>query len=582
MILQALNQYYQRLSDDPNKTIPPFGFSQESIRFALVLNQAGELVQVFPLGDDLGKRKVPKQVIVPEASVKSVNVTANFMWGNAGYVLGADEKGKPKRALETFSAFKQLHHEIGDDLDDVGMAAVLQFLDTWNPKNAPTLQYWEELAAGANLVFQLDGEKRFVHERPRIHDAWLERRQRNISDVFATCLVKGERKPISRLHQKIKRVKNAQSTGATVVSFNLDASESYGKKQNFNAPVSEEAAFNYATALNYLLNPNPDVRQRIQIGDATTVFWTERASPVEGFMEMILDPRDDAGDLVDVRLFLEAVRDGKMPHNIGDPTVQFYILGLSPNAARISVRFWHVSTVGDIRLKIGQHFKDLSMVKQYDNNPEFLSIRQVLLETFINHNSKSRPNWDNLNPLLSGTLMRSVLTGAAYPQTLLAAIIGRIRADQTINYLRAAIIKACLVRKFRINNLSEEVSMSLDKDSTNIAYRLGRLFAVLEKAQQDAAAPAKLNTTIKDRFYGSASATPRTVFPQLLRLAQHHIQKAEYGRRNDGMIEEIMQGLQKFPAHLSLDDQGTFAIGYYHQRQAFFTKKTDKKEENHD
>ena len=572
MILQALNQYYQRLLDDPNKTISPFGFSQESIRFALVLNQAGELVQVFPLEDDLEKRKVPKQIIVPEASVKSVNVAANFMWGNAGYVLGADEKGKPKRALETFSAFKQLHHEIGDDLGDVGMAAVLQFLDTWNPKNAPTLQYWEELAAGANLVFQLDGEKRFVHERPIIHNAWLERRQRNISDVIATCLVKGERKPISRLHQKIKRVKNAQSTGATVVSFNLDASESYGKEQNFNAPVSEEAAFNYATALNYLLNP--DVRQRIQIGDATTVFWTERESPVEGFMGMILDPRDDVGDLVDVRLFLEAVRDGKMPHIIGDPTVQFYILGLSPNAARISVRFWHVSTVGDISLKIGQHFKDLSIVRQYDNDPDFPNMWRLLKETAAQLDSK------NIRPLLAGVLMRSVLTGAAYPQTLLAAIIGRIRADQIINYLRAAIIKACLVRKFRINNLSEEVSMSLDKDSTNIAYRLGRLFAILEKAQKDAVPGA--NTTIKDRYYGSASATPRTVFPQLLRLAQHHIQKAEYGKRNDGMIEDVMQGIQEFPAHLSLDSQGMFAIGYYHQRQAFFIKSTDQKEENHD
>jgi len=166
--------------------------------------------------------------------------------------------------------------------------------------------------------------------------------------------------------------------------------------------------------------------------------------------------------------------------------------------------------------------------------------------------------------------MRSILTGSAYPQSLLTAIITRIRADQTINYLRAAMIKAYLCRQFRNNSISKEVSMALDKDSTNIAYNLGRLFAVLEKSQKDAIPGA--NTTIKDRYYGAASATPRTVFPQLLRLAQHHIQKAEYGRRNDGLIEEIMQGIQEFPAHLRLDEQGLFAIGYYHQRQAFFAK----------
>jgi CRISPR-associated protein Csd1 len=230
--------------------------------------------------------------------------------------------------------------------------------------------------------------------------------------------------------------------------------------------------------------------------------------------------------------------------------------------------------------KIGQHFRDLSIVRRYDTDPEFPNMRQILLETFINHKSKMKPNWDNLKPLLAGNVMRSILTDAPYPQTLLTGILGRIRADQEINYLRAAIIKACLLRKYRIQNVPEEVTMSLNKESTNTAYRLGRLFAVLEKAQQDAAAPSKLNTTIKDRFYGSVSATPSIVFPLLLRLAQHHIQKAEHGRRLDKLIEEIMCDIVKFPAHLSLDDQGMFAIGYYHQRQDFYTKSGNQKEDN--
>ena len=322
----------------------------------------------------------------------------------------------------------------------------------------------------------------------------------------------------------------------------------------------------------------------MQIGDTSIVFWTERESPIEGFMGIILNPSEDAGDMLNIRLFLEAVRDGKKPADIGDQDVKFYILGLSPNAARISVRFWHVSTVGDILEKIGQHFKDLSIIKRFDSDPEFPSLRQILRETAVRKDPK------NIHPLLAGAIMRSILTGATYPQTLLTVILSRIRSEQSmkdergrpilnVNYLRAAIIKACLVRYYRINKISKEVGMSLDKESTNVAYRLGRLFAVLEKAQMDAAAPARLNTTIKDRFYGAASATPSTVFPQLLRLAQHHIQKAEFGRHNDRMIEEIMQGVKEFPAHLGLDEQGMFAIAYYHQRQAFYSKTINQKEE---
>jgi len=453
------------------------------------------------------------------------------------------------------------------------MKAILSFLDSWRPEDAPTLEHWDDMA-GANLVFQLDGERMYIHDHPAIQEAWIRYCADKASDVIAPCLVSGEDSPIARLHPAIKGVQGALSTGAGIVSFNLDAFLSYDKKQNFNAPVGENAAFAYTTALNHLLRF--ESRQKIRIGDATTVFWTERSSPIEGFMGIILDPRDDATDLSTVRLFLTAARDGKPLPAIDDPDLRFYILGLSPNISRLSIRFWHVSTVADISEKIGRHFRDLSIVKRYESDHDFPTIRQILLETFINHKSKTKPNWDNLQPLLAGVLMRSILTGTAYPQNLLSSVIGRIRADQEINYVRSAIIKACLVRKYRIQNVPQEVTMSLDKESPHVAYRLGRLFAVLEKAQKDAVPGA--NTTIKDRFYGSASATPSVVFPQLLRLAQHHIQKAEYGGRTDKMIEEIMQGIRNFPAHLSLDDQGMFAIGYYHQRQAFYMKLENKKE----
>ena len=567
MILQALNQYYERLKDDPQTDIPLLGFGNQKIHFALVLNQDGELVQVKDIRDKPKNKPVPISLILPQIGKKRASgIEPNFMWDNTGYVLGRDEGGKDDRTFH-FEAFKKLHHNIGDDLTDVGIKAVLKFLDSWNPANAPTLEHWKEMEKGANLIFQLDGERMYIHDHPEVQEVWRRYCAELVSEVIATCLVSGKITPIARLHPAIKGVQGAQSTGAGIVSFNLDAFLSYEKKQNFNAPVGESAAFAYTTALNHLLRF--ESRQKIRIGDATTVFWTERASPIEGFMGVILNPRDDAADLADVRIFLEAARDGKQLPGIDDPDLQFFILGLSPNASRLSVRFWHASTVGDISSRIGQHFRDLAIVRS-ERDKEFPGMWQLLKETAVQGKT------DNIPPLLAGSLIRSILTGAAYPQSLLSVLIGRIRADQTINYMRTAMIKACLSRKYRIHNITKEVSMSLDRESTNIAYRLGRLFAVLEKAQKDAIPGA--NTTIKDRYYGSASATPSVVFPQLLRLAQHHLQKAEYGGWTDKVIEEIMQGIEKFPAHLSLDDQGMFAIGYYHQRQAFYTKSENQKE----
>jgi len=568
MILQALSGYYDRLKNSSDTDIPLLGFGRQKIHFAIVINSQGKLLQIRDIRETLNKKQVPKQLTVPEGVKRASNVAPNFMWDNTGYVLGATNKENNKRTQQCFSAFKELHHTIGDNLDDEGMKAVLQFLNSWNQGEAPNLTHWKEMA-GMNLVFQLDGDLQYMHQRPKIQRAWLKYYQEESSDQFATCLVSGKQAPIARLHPKIKGVRGAQTSGAAIISFNLEAFLSYEKKQNFNAPVSEDIAFAYTTALNYLLRF--ESRQKVLIGDAATVFWTERDSPIEGFMGMILDPREDSGDLKEVRDFLEAVRDGKKPPKLDDPDTKFYILGLSPNASRLSVRFWHVSTVGDISAKIGLHFKDLSIIKNFDSDPEFPGIWQLLRETAILRKS------DNISPVLAGSVMRSILTGIFYPQSLMTAVINRIRADQTVNYLRAALIKGCLIRKYRITNKSMEVNMALNKQSTNIAYLLGRLFAALEKAQKDAIPGA--NTTIKDRFYGSASATPRTVFPQLLRLAQHHIQKAEYGRNTDKMIEEIMQGIQEFPAHLSLDDQGLFAIGYYHQRQAFYAKSEEKKEE---
>lgn len=566
MMLQALNDFYWRLADDPEKEIPVPGFSQQKAHFVLVIDKKGALIgSPKDIRLQEGKRLVPKSISAP-AVQRTVGIVPNFTWDNTGYVLGADNKDKPERAQKMFESFRSFHHQLCGETEDEGLKAMISFLDSWQPENAPKFENWNELA-GQNVVFQLDGEFHYIHERSAVKKIWEKHQSTNASEVVGRCLVTGEESAVARLHPLIKGVRGAQTSGAAIVSFNKDAFTSYGKNQSFNSPVGEKAVFAYTTALNYLLRS--DSRQKIQIGDATTVFWTERDSKIEGIFGVLFDPSEN--DTKPIRDFLEAVRKGKMSEFSEDPDIRFYILGLSPNASRLSVRFWHVSTVADICAKIGQHFQDLSITKEYENNPDFPGMWQLLRET------GTLRKLDNVSPLLAGAFMRSILTGAMYPQSLLSAVITRIRADGQINYMRAAVIKACLVRRFRFTKSSQmEVKMGLDKESNNVAYRLGRLFAVLEKAQKDALPGAK--ATIKDRYYASASATPRAVFPQLLRLTQHHIQKSEYGYVSDKRIEEIVDSIGSFPGHLNIEDQGMFALGYYHQRPELYKKSETKKE----
>ncbi|MDA3948716.1 MAG: type I-C CRISPR-associated protein Cas8c/Csd1 [Spirochaeta sp.] len=572
MILQRLYDYYERMRTDSTSGIPQPGYAPQQISFAVILEKDGTLVQIQDLRDTSQKSPQPVSLIVPEAVNRSANVLPNFIWDNTGYVLGADGKGKPERTAETFAAFRELQHQLGDQLDDPGMQAVLRFLDSWNPESFYEIDGWEDVL-DKNVVFRLADEHRYVHEASTVADAWISHWKARLEDddaPVATCLVTGKETRPARLHNKIKRVPGAQSSGASIVSFNLDAFRSYGKVQNFNAPVSTEAAFAYTTALNYLLRR--DSRQKIQVADAMTVFWAEQPTQVESFLGYALDPRDaNLGDATTalVHAYLRALRKGTKPEEI-DESVSFYILGLAPNASRIAVRFWHAGTVANLDAALGQHFQDLAIVREFDNQMEFPGIWQLLIETAPQHKS------ENIKPTLAGAFMRAVLTGQSYPAYLLSAIVDRIRADHTVGYYRAALIKAFLVRQARIYSKPLEVSQVLNESSTNVAYRLGRLFAVLEKNQRDAISTA--NATIKDRYYSSASATPGVVFAQLLRLNQHHTAKLSEGQKihNERLMQEILDGIDGFPTHLKLEDQGLFALGYYHQRKALFTKKSDE------
>ena len=603
MILNSLYRHYQTLLNDPETGISQPGFSKAKVSDCLVISIDGDLKSIIDLRVERNKKQVSRDMVVPEQLKRSSGVASNFLCDNSSYVLGLGQKSKsdkPERVKQCFEAFAALHRMILAEVADAGAQALMKFINNWNRQNATShplvSRLLEQITEGGNLVFKLEGTEGYLHERASIRMAWDEYLSSQISGAKAQCLVTGRVSAISRLHTSIKGIAGAQPTGASLVSFNQVAFESYGKSQSFNAPVSEEASFGYTTALNYLLNSR---RHRIGIGDTTTVFWAERSTQgrEEDLLQALFFPnRDENSEDGEVKErknaasetarsvrdpqtsqllsdILERVKVGKpvAEEIIGiDTETNFYILGLAPNAARLAVRYWHVDRYGRFIEKIGRHYNDLALTKEFSTQPDFISISSILRETAPQKDKK------RIAPLLGGVLMRSILLGTPYPTALYSAILSRIRSDQEVNYTRAAIIKAYLLRKRRFYKFESEVELTVTLNAQNrkIGYMLGRLFALLEKAQQDA--NPGINATIRDRYFGAASATPASVFPILLRLAQHHISKAGYGRITDKRIEEIIAEINHFPAYLGIEEQGEFVLGYYQQRQAIFTKSTEK------
>jgi CRISPR-associated protein Csd1 len=566
MIFQSLVALYDRL-DDVSK-VPPLGFSVENIGFAITIDREGNLVGP---PEDLRKKINPNTYqyypsIAPYSN--KVNVRsgggaakiANYMVDKADYVFGMSGSAEKK---DYHKSFKELVYAVSGNSTDEGVVAVKNFLRKWEPKDAVELEGWKEISGsqGKWVAFRLEGELRFIHERPEVKSLWSQHFDKE-SFPEGLCFIDGRRHRLQSQYSQFKF-----GSGASLVSFNEKAYESYGKARGENAPIGVEAEFKSAAALKYLLRSRT---QRLRIGDATTVFWTERQSGIETFLGQVLNPIQDGADALPVQKFLEAVRMGKMPAEIEyDGEIKFYILGLALNKARLAVRFWHVCSVEDMMIRLQKHFFDLAMERVSEREPKYPGIWHLLKET-------ARETKD-IAPILGGALTRSILTGSRYPQNLYQGVLGRVRASREINYLKAAVLKAVLRR-----NHGKEVPMSLDPDRKDVAYLLGRLFAVLEKAQLDAL--GKVNATIKDRFFTSASSTPASVFPRLLKLAQHHIEKSQHGYMSDRRIAEIMEHLMSFPNRLSLEDQGIFAIAYYQQKNAFYTKqaKEERLKEDYD
>ena len=576
MILQALVDCYEALSASGKIARPGWGPVKTSV--ALELTETGEISQVIFLKEEVekGKKKVlvPKIFDLPAPVKRTVGVAANFLCDNPSYILGFDDKGKPKRSLECFAACKALHEKVLDGVESPATKAVLVFFQNWKPEKArehPALQdYMDELLAGGNLIFRYDGQ--FVHEDPAIRQAWQEYYDQSGDGPDMVCLVTGNTGPVENIHPSVKGVQGAQSSGASLVSFNAPAFCSYGKEQNLNAPTSKYAAFAYTSALNYLI-ASPEYSSRV--GDTTVLFWAKNGNPeYSSIFSWGIFGGTAPYNEHELRSMIQDLCKGQAvtyEETLLDPDMDFYILGLAPNAARLSVRFFLHNHFGSILQNVQAHYDRLEIVKPSFEKFETLPVWKLLSET-VNQNSREKEPV----PALAGETLRAILNNTRYPATLLNGVTIRIRAERKITWGRAAILKAYYLQNTHPDVPKEVLTVSLNPESKNPYYTLGRLFSVLE-AVQSAANPG-INATIKDRYFNSASAMPSIVFPTLLNLSEKHRKKLTVGQRiyYEKQIMELLAVLgESFPARLSLPQQGTFQLGYYHQTQERYQKKEE-------
>lgn len=598
MILQTLHRYYERRQADPDpaRRLPAFGLEHKEIALVLELAPNGRLLGATDTRSPQAGRLVGLPFLVPMAVKKTSGVAANLLWDNAEYVLAlpdakkleqarakGDEARYRARLLVMHAAFvarvKALALQLpGED----GVHAALAFLRTEAALREQALAGFggalELATAGALVSLRLAGDAVLVCQRARVAGAVLAQAESDGDDdgaaeaALGTCLVTGQTGRVQRLHAAIKGVWGAQTAGANIVSFNLDAFSSYGHAQGANAPVSPAAAFAYTTALNALLARGS--AQRMQVADASTVFWADTPEPLEDELALLLGGGTDNPDAhtQQVRALFDAVRSGAFAGPRGDN--RFHVLGLAPNAARIAVRFWHTAPVRALAAHVAAWFDDLH-IAHAPHEPAHPSLFRVLSAVALQGKA------ENIPPRLGGELLRSIFGGTPYPSAWLQAAVVRCRAERQVTYLRAAAIKACLNRSGRAPRAADsnptcppEIMPMLDPHNPSVAYRLGRLFAALERIQESAS--GSLNATIRERYYGAASSTPVTVFTTLMRLKNHHLAKLPAKAHVvsfEKLLGDILSGIHDFPAHLNLADQGRFALGYYHQRQDFFTPR---------
>lgn len=576
MILQALVKQYENL--EKQGKVSGLGWCQAKVSYALDLSKNGEILGVTSrkIEEMRGKKTVwvPASLIVPEMVTRSSGVAANFLCDNSKYMLGIDVQGTNQRVVGCFKATGKKHRSVLKNAQGEIARAILAYFEKWDPKKAeqnPIIQEnWEKLTEGGNLIFSVEGQE--AQEDEEIRTCWEQYREQDDGERKGLCLVTGRKTEISRIHKVIKGVPGAQSSGAALVSFNAPAFESYGKEQSYNAPVGKYAEFAYTTALNYLLTQRD---YTFSLGDAMVVYWAESGKEEyqKCFFDIMRPTKDNQKKLKDIFDSLKEDTKVYLENAEMDPEQKFYILALAPNAARLSVRFFYMNSFGKILQNIAEHYERLSIVKPAWAEQDYLGIRDMLNET-VNQKSKDKTPISNMSSLV----LQAILSGSRYPASLYTDTLIRIRAENgKITWGRAAIIKAYLNRNYGWKK--GERFMGLKEECTDTAYVLGRLFSLLEAIQKEA--NPSITTTIRDRYFNSACATPASVFPVLIKLKNSHIKKLERDKGGakiyyEKQLTDIMGRLKEFPKWLSLEQQGQFALGYYHQQQKRYEKGEEK------
>lgn len=568
MILKALYDYYDRCKG----TLPAFGRELKEIGFLVVIDRDGNFLR---FEDRRINNKQAQTFIVKKQLGRTSAPLANYLYDSSAYVFGFSDKKDfdgCRKYLETFKKKVDEIYKAAPDNEDI--TAVHRFYQrdtqaTLTKMKADTL--WPEIEKNLNkkyslFSFLINGDTQIVAEKEEL----LDLLDGDNHDNEKVCLVSGKKGKIVDV-TTATMIPGSQAV-AKIVSFQVKSGyDSYGKEQGANAPISEESEFAYSTALKHLLRS--DSRNKFLIGNRTFLFWASRDNSAsnqaeKGFFDLFgfsdSDDDDPNARIEQVRKVFKAIYSGELNTSLDD---KFYILGLAPNSARIAVIYWAEIPLKDFAERINRHFDDMEITGA---NKPYMSLRSILgAVTLGGKSSDATPN-------LPDALVKSIFQGTPYPYTLFAECMKRIRAEQSIYTTRAAIIKAYLNRQYNINE--QKINVMLDKNNTNPGYLCGRLFAVLDKIQEE----ANNQHTIRERYMNSASATPSAVFATILNLSSHHSEKLNEGRNVffEKLKQEIIDKLDAngFPAHLDLQNQGRFFVGYYHQRQAFFTK--NEKEEN--
>lgn len=580
MLLQSLVKLYEAWAEKGE--IEKLGWNPVKISYGISLDEEGNVDEIIHLKTNVpkGNKEIPSLISLPMPVKRSVGVASNFLYDNATYVFGYDNSNKPDRAKQCFDCFRSVGNKVLENSDDEFSTVIKKFLqkdysefenlsDLLTELNCTETTVDDILNKGANLLLMPLGK--FPTDSKAICESWNSYYEHSDAPK-GVCLVTGKDDHIAKLHPVIKGIRGAQAAGASLVSFNATAFDSYGKENGYNAPVSEYAAFAYTSALNKLVSDND---HRIFAGDTTVVCWTEDGeSAYQDVFAGIFNSDDEVKqkDLHDTIVSIVNGNEVKWEGIPLNPSNNFYILGISPNSARLSVRFFIQNTFGKVMENLLKNQQRMEMVKPGFEKFNYIPLWRILGETV---NKKSRDK--KCKPHLAGDVLNSIINDYNYPSTLYYGILGRISAEQNINWVKASVLKAYLLKNYD-SKYKEEITVDYNENSNNKAYLLGVLFSNLEEIQNTANPGIK--STIRDRYFTAASSTPSRVFPILIDLAQNHIKKIpNVGAKVNcqKMLTETMSKLgDKFPNRLKLDEKGMFQLGYYQRTQERFTGKEDK------